>query len=352
MNVIAYRDNAAFDVLESEWNALLERAPINQLFCTWEWQKTWWDAYQPGELLVLACRDGEQLRGIAPLFIVNSERGRSIQIIGCVDVTDYLDFIVDESHLEDVFTAFAEYFSAHRADFDILDFCNIPFDSPTQRILPELLKSRGFGVVVEQQEVCPVIELPANWPGYLGLLDKKQRHEVRRKIRRVQGSDKAIDWYIVNGCHNLDDEVEEFVRLMAASDPEKEAFLRDDGNLRFFKAIVPLLQERGWLQMNFLTVNERRAAAYINFVYGNRVMVYNSGLDHQDYGDLSPGIVLLGLQYPTCHRAGIPLLRFLARRRSLQIPHGWPRHGGHEYSGGLNARIGAAECTCPSIGSR
>ena len=53
------------------------------------------------------------------------------------------------------------------------------------------------------------------------------------------------------------------------------------------------MHERGWLQLNFLTVDEAPAASYINFLYGDRVMVYNSGHAHEDYGGLSPGIVLL-----------------------------------------------------------
>ena len=293
MEVSAYSDKSAFAELKTVWNDLLTRASMNRVFYTWEWQHTWWDAYEPGELWILACYEHGVARGIAPLFISETASGRSVQIIGCVDVTDYLDFIVDKDRMEEVYAAFIDFLLAQRHHYDVLDFCNIPFDSPTQRLLPELLESRGFSAVVEEQEVCPVIDLPDNWSSYLSMLDKKQRHEVRRKMRRIQGSEEAIDWYIVNGRHDLDEEVAQFVRLMAASDPEKERFLQDENNLRFFHAIVPLLQERGWLQLNFLTVGEARAAAYINFVYGNRVMVYNSGHAHEDFGDLSPGIVLL-----------------------------------------------------------
>ncbi len=311
VDLSVYRDASAFDLLEAEWNALLQRAPINHVFYTWEWQKTWWNAYQPGELLILTCRVDNLLAGIAPLFVSGSAGNRAVQIIGCVDVTDYLDVIVDEAHLTAVHTAFAGYFAANREDFDLLDLCNIPHGSPTRQLLPGLLEQRGFSTKVEQQEVCPVIELPLNWTGYLSLLDKKQRHEVRRKIRRAHGSDKSIDWYIVNGCHNLEEEVSHFVRLMAASDKEKEEFLQNQKNLRFFQSIVPLLQKRGWLQMNFLTVDDERAAAYINFVYGNRVMVYNSGLAHRDYADLSPGIVLLAYNIKHAIEQGFQFYDFL-----------------------------------------
>ncbi len=311
MELNAYCDASAFEDLATEWNDLLRRAPINHIFYTWEWQKTWWDAYQPGELLILTCRAGDELLGIAPLFITGSSGERSAQIIGCVDVTDYLDFIVDAAHLQSVYAAFADYLAANRDRIDLLDLCNIPYESPTRELLPDLLADRGFRPAVEQQEVCPIIELPGNWRGYLSLLDKKQRHEIRRKIRRAHGSDKAIDWYIVNGCHNLEEEVAHFVRLMAASDKEKEEFLRNCNNLRFFEKIVPLLHERGWLQMNFLTVDDARAAAYINFVYGDRVMVYNSGLDHRDFSDLSPGIVLMAYNIRHAIEQGFQYYDFL-----------------------------------------
>lgn len=311
MEVKAYRDESAFAELKPLWNELLARAPMNRVFYTWEWQTTWWDAYKPGELWILVCFDEGEAKGIAPLFIAESDRGSAVQIIGCVDVTDYLDFIVDEARLQAVYAAFADYLWDHRDGYDRLDFCNIPFDSPSQRLLPELLESRGFNTVVEQQEVCPVIELPENWGSYLRLLHKKQRHEVRRKMRRIQGSEEAIDWYIVNGGHDLDEEVRQFVRLMAASDPEKARFLQDERNLRFFQAIAPLLQERGWLQLNFLTIGEKRAAAYVNFVYGNRVMVYNSGHAHEDFGDLSPGIVLLAYNIRHAIEQGFAYYDFL-----------------------------------------
>jgi CelD/BcsL family acetyltransferase involved in cellulose biosynthesis len=293
VELIVYQDTTVFDELRSEWNDLLGRAPINNIFYTWEWHSTWWDAYQPGELLILACRHDGKLVGIAPLFIANEAQGKVVRIIGCVDVTDYLDVIVDKDHLKAVYSAFAEYFTNNRNKFDLLDFCNIPQGSVTNEIFAEILKQHGFETDTQQQEVCPVIELPNEWGGYLGLLDKKQRHEVRRKLRRIHGTSEDVDWYIVNGKQNLDSEIACFMQLMAASDPEKEEFLQDEQHVKFFKNIVPLIHECGWLQMNFLTVGDERVASYINFVYDNRVLVYNSGLNHQTYGQLSPGIVLL-----------------------------------------------------------
>ena len=303
VELIVYQDTTVFDELKSEWNDLLGRAPINNIFYTWEWHSTWWDAYQPGELLVLACRHDGKLVGLAPLFIADEEQGKVVRIIGCIDVTDYLDFIVDKDHLKAVYTTFAEYFSTHRDKFDVLDFCNVPEASITNQMFPEILKEHGFETQTKQQEVCPIITLPNEWGGYLELLDKKQRHEVRRKLRRINGAQEKVDWYIVDDSHDLGNEIACFMHLMAASDPEKAQFLKDEQHVTFFKNMVPLMLDSGWLQMNFLTVGEERVASYINFIYDNRVLVYNSGLDHEAYGQLSPGIVLLAfnIQYAIEH---------------------------------------------------
>ena len=115
------------------------------------------------ELLILVCRYRDKLVGIAPLFVTDSAGVRTAQIIGCVDVTDYLDFIVDKDYLQPVFEAFADYFARERAAIDCFDLCNIPQESPTRAILPELLRARGFETEVDQQEVCPVIDLPSDW---------------------------------------------------------------------------------------------------------------------------------------------------------------------------------------------
>src|SRR5690606_16034196 len=156
----------------------------------------------------------------------------------------------------------------------------------------EALRAQGFAVEVEFQEVCPVIDLPDTWEGYLERLDKKQRHEIRRKMRRAE-SEAAIDWYVVDERCDIDAEVEKFIALMRASHPEKAKFLDDAKNTTFFRRVVPLMYHSGWLKMSFLMINGVPSAAYCNFDYRDRILVYNSGLLPNENAHLSPGIVLL-----------------------------------------------------------
>lgn len=301
VTVTLYTDTSAFHQLRDEWNALVLKSHLNTVFSMWEWHRTWWEAYQPGNLYLVTCRDNAGLLlGIGSWYIKkHPEHGRILEGVGCVDVTDYLDIIADKSAVELVYGALADFLVAHRDDYDLIDLCSIPQDSPTHTLFTAALQQRGFSVNVAQQDVCPIIALPATWDEYLNTLNKKQRHELRRKLRRAEGVDEKVSWFIVADDANLDDEITHFFRLMAASDPQKQRFLENERHVTFFRNIMPIMRERGWLEMSFLTIDGERAAGYINFVYGERVMVYNSGLDHQTFGQFSPGIVLLAynIQY-------------------------------------------------------
>lgn len=301
MNVSVYTTNALFVELKHEWADLLARSSSDSIFSTWEWQSVWWQAYQPGELWVLAIRESDgRLLGLAPWFRLETPDGRmAIRAIGCREVTDYIDIIVDAESADAVTVCLADFLTQQADLFNTIELCNLPADSVAYRLLPALLENRSFSVELSHEDVCPIISLPESWDDYLNLLDKKQRHEVRRKLRRAQGTGEAVDWYIVGPEHDLDSELATFLDLMAASDPQKADFLANNQNRQFFETVVPVLYQKGWLQLAFLTVNSSPAAAYLNFDYGGRILVYNSGLLAQEYGHLSLGIVLLAhlIQY-------------------------------------------------------
>lgn len=295
MKLSLYETPDVFETLRTEWNDLVNRSTADCIFSTWEWASAWWQAYQPGRLWVVTCRDEEgRLTGIAPWFIAEDpEAGRVLRCIGCIDVTDYLDIITDRDHVGPVLQSLAAFLAENTDAFDAISLCNIPENSPTFHEFPHMLQNCGFTTSIKQLEVCPVITLPDSWEAYLEQLNKKQRHEIRRKLRRAADSTDEIDWYTVDETQDLDEQMGIFMRLMAASTPEKAAFLDDPQHRAFFTQIVPLAAKNGWLHMVFLTVRGQQIAGYLNFDYKGRIMVYNSGLDPVDYGHLSPGIVLL-----------------------------------------------------------
>jgi CelD/BcsL family acetyltransferase involved in cellulose biosynthesis len=287
-------DLTGFEQLAPEWNALLQRSYTNRIFSTFEWQLTWWNVYTPGELLIVTLRDDSgHLMGIAPWFIETRQDERVLRSIGCVDVTDYVDLIIDPAHVAEVCSALASLLSEQRDRFTRINLCNIHEDSPTLKHLATALAEQGFAVEQEFQEVCPIILLPNTFDAYVEGLDKKNRHELRRKLRRSGGDGETVTWYIVDASHKLDEQLALFAALMAASQPAKAEFLSDAKNAAFMRQIGHLLYERGWLQLSFLVIEGEACASYMNFDYGDGIQVYNSGLLPAKFGHLSPGIVLL-----------------------------------------------------------
>jgi CelD/BcsL family acetyltransferase involved in cellulose biosynthesis len=293
MNVTIYDSPQVFDALEAEWNDLLARSYTHTLFGTWEWQKHWWDAYQEGMLFVLAFRgEDRQLLGIAPFFIAPEGDLRVLKLVGTEDVTDYLDLLIDREQATSVLNCLAETLFAHRQHYDALRLCNIPDGSPTLAVLADFLGAYDMSVTITPHEVCPIIPLPTTYEAYFDMLDSKQARELRRKLRRAEGSGD-MSWYIVGEAHDIHTELETFLHLMARSHPEKAKFLQDPRHVAFFKAFMPVAYAKGWLQLNFETVLDEPVASYLNFDYGGEILVYNSGLEPNKYGALSPGIVLL-----------------------------------------------------------
>jgi CelD/BcsL family acetyltransferase involved in cellulose biosynthesis len=292
MRIEYHFESAGFAALKPEWNDLVQRSCCDTIFLTWEWQSTWWKHLGEGSLVLLGFRDnGGRLVGIAPLFHTKSEERRSIlHLVGCRDVSDYLDLIVERGQEDAVYSALLDYLEQEAPDWDIVDLCNIPQASQTFIHLRELAEGRGYQTLVEVEDVCPIIELPTTWDGYLNMLDKKQRHEVRRKLRRADG-ETDVRFIIVGPEHDLRAAMEAFVDLHQKSTPEKDKFM-DPQMEGFFYDVSQVLQARGWLQLVFVEINGQKAASLLNFDYGDAILVYNSGYDPAQFSHLSPGIIV------------------------------------------------------------
>jgi CelD/BcsL family acetyltransferase involved in cellulose biosynthesis len=143
----------------------------------------------------------------------------------------------------------------------------------------------------------------------LAQLKKKQRHELRRKIRRAEAHEQKISLRIISTREELGKGSDAFLSLMA-HDEKKAEFLTPKMRTHL-REMITMAFENGWLMLAFLELATLPIAGYLNFDYRNRLWIYNSGI-HPDYYDLSPGWVLLGyiIQWAIKNnREGIDFLR-------------------------------------------
>jgi CelD/BcsL family acetyltransferase involved in cellulose biosynthesis len=132
------------------------------------------------------------------------------------------------------------------------------------------------------------MDLPATWDGYLEQLNTKQRHEVRRKLRRLAEAGR-IDYYYVKGDQNLGSLMDDFMRLFALAREEKAGFMTGEMET-YFRSLASALAGIGVLRLGALDVDGRRVAMIMCFDYNNCTFLYNSGCDPQ-YESLSVGLL-------------------------------------------------------------
>ncbi|MEM7348758.1 MAG: GNAT family N-acetyltransferase [Chloroflexota bacterium] len=283
----------AFDTLTPAWNDLLNRAATNLVFMTPEYQRIWWQWLRQGELAIFVTHDSQdKLVGVAPLFRKRRESGEvELRLIGCVGVSDYLDVLVDEACAEAVYTDFLDYLTHDESlAWDSLSLCSLPQTSPTLTLFAEMAQARGWKVDVQPHNVCPVITFPDDWGTYLTTINKKQRHEIRRKIRKLENETES-HYTIVESEAELPQAMEIFFNLHRKSTPDKDDFWSD--NLyQFFNTLVINFAKNNWVKLFFIHLNDVPAACMLCFDYNGEFLLYNSGYDPTYFANLSPGNVL------------------------------------------------------------
>lgn len=287
------------DNLENAWNGLLAQSITHVPFLRYEYLQNWWQTRGGGEwptnaqLVIITAYEDDKLLGIAPLFHSQHDGKSALLFLGSIEISDYLDFIVRPEDL----TAFIEgllVFLNTQPDiphWDTLDFYNLLDSSPSLNLLQQSAAALGWNFTSAVTNHAPVINLPGDWETYLASLAKKQRHELRRKIRRLEEAEISSKWYVVEDENMLDAEIDQFLMLMA-QDPEKEAFLTEE-MVTAMSGTIKTAFAQGYLQLAFIEIDGVKAAAYLNFDYDHHLWIYNSGLN-RDFYSYSPGWVLLG----------------------------------------------------------
>jgi len=274
----------SFISLAGKWQELLATGATNHVFLTPQWQRAWWQVFgNSHELLLISVREDSELVGIAPMM----RQDERLSFIGSGDVCDYMDFIVRQGREDFVFPRLLDYLEPLEWGTIYLESL-LPHSLALSHLAP-LARQRGYQVQIEPMDVSPQLLLPPSWEEYLALLKAKDRHELRRKLRRLEQA-KSTRSYTITEKEPLPREMESFFALFKMSDFEKAHFMTDQKRA-FFEAMVSALAEKGNVRLSFLEVGGVRAASCLCFDYANEVYLYNSAYDPA-YAPLSVSLLL------------------------------------------------------------
>ncbi len=291
--------------LEEAWTALVRQAkqPAGP-FTAPQFMSAWWDVFGADtELELLSVRDDGDLIGVLPLM----RRNGGICFIGNPEVSDYMDLLAQRGREEDVVAALLAHLDA--SGVSDAELRGLAAGSETLTHLPALAQARNWTVHQEQEAVCPVLPLAANWDAYLAGLKKKYRHEVRRKLRNLLDGGAAVDLETAEDPDDVMERLPTFLRLMTDSRGDKAMFMTEQ-MATFFRCLVSRLAPAGFLRLYFLVLDGKCAAAVLCLLHDGTVMLYNSGYD-PGYRDLAVGIASKVFVVRDCIERGLSTLNFL-----------------------------------------
>jgi hypothetical protein len=337
-------ESRGFPLIDADrWDELAALNPWATPFSSWAFHRAWWDAY--GEnvhdetvVVVDPAADPDRPVAIVPLMdrhvvepsdaathttLRHADHGPLTPVpatvcavyFGASYHADYATVLADPADLAPAAVAIATAFARdrllpkptradpnHPEPWAAIDLRRLRSADPATEALADAFgkheMASGWTLNVEVEDVCPVIRIPdgADMDALLATLGKKERHEIRRKVRRVEAAG-AVE--LVESRDPLAD-LEAFIDLHQARWAERGLFPPTPGgdqSRHFIRRLFELFAARrgpaGWsIHLGFLTVAGRRIGAEIHFETADSILYYNAGVD-PEARELSPGVVLL-----------------------------------------------------------
>jgi CelD/BcsL family acetyltransferase involved in cellulose biosynthesis len=339
-----------------EWDDLVARTPWSTPFSSWAFQRAWWDAYSANaheETLAVVPADAPP--GAAPVAIVplmhrhevepsdalthtRMRHGRDLALtqvpptatavfFGASYHADYATILADPADLPAVATATAAYLAGPDADdWDVVDLrrlrCADPAGDHLAAALGALEMANAWTLNVEREDVCPVVTFPdgVDMEGFLSTLGKKERHEIRRKVRRAQAVGEIR---LEDSTRPLDD-LETFIALHQKRWGDDGLFPATQGGEQsrvFIRRLFELFGPDGPLRLTSLTVGGRCIASGIHFETADSLLYYNAGVD-PDARDLSPGVLMIHAYVARALAEGTRRMDFLRGNESYKYEWG------------------------------
>ena len=273
-----------------------------------EWLKSWWDEYSAGsELKLLSVRDEVGAAAlIAPLQVSNG----TAAFLGGTDLFDYHDFICPGGAGE-FRPAYVDAVIRHLTGdpgIQRLEFLSLPEDSTAFEYLPAVCEAAGWAVSIEKEDVAPRLSLPGTWDEYVAGLTRKNRHELRRKMRRLERAGE-LRHFEVSGPVEIAEGLDDFFVLHRKSTPDKATFMSLDRE-RFFRRAALQLAEAGMTRLSFVELDGQRIASSLSFVCCGTKYLYNSGYDPA-FGRLAAGLLNHAYNIRRSIEAGLSVFDFM-----------------------------------------
>jgi len=277
------------DVPVAGWEDLHGRGPRTSPFLSPRFLLPWHRALGQGcdDRVVRWGPDGGSDEGI--LFLCRCGEGGWI-FLGGEQVADYLDALVAPGRDEAFWREFLER-GLPALGGGPLRLPGLVEGTPALSLLPSICRETGLSCAVEEMDKAPFVSLPGSFEEYLARLGTKERHELRRKMRRAAELLPGLAFRVTRTPDELANDLPSFVGLLRKSHPAKESFM-DASMATFFREVAEGFLASGRLRLGFLSTQGVDVASVFQFRTDGALLLYNSGYDPK-LRAANPGLVLI-----------------------------------------------------------
>ncbi|MDQ3987337.1 MAG: GNAT family N-acetyltransferase [Actinomycetota bacterium] len=307
MDVSVERDESCFDL--PEWKDLLRRDRDRHLFATPEWNRLWWEEFgSDKDLLVLTMSRYSEVVAIVPLYRKTEDGRQVLRFIGGIDLTDYLGPICSSDDREDVAHTLVDWLTATDVAWDEFDAHNLPVPFGFSEFLVDWADRRGLDFFIDQEDTTAVLPLPGDWDSYLESLGPKNRHELKRKRRKLERlhPDAVLR---SSTDETLDIDLKSFIDMHRDAEGHKGRFMRP-AIATFFERVARAFSPLGWLRLDLLEIAGTPIASTFGFQLGSRFYLYNSAYE-PEFSSVSPGFTIVSELIRRSLDEGVKLVDFL-----------------------------------------
>lgn len=284
--VRAIQTVAELQSLAKSWEDLAEGVPFREP----TWLLTWWKHFGDGEwgrparrLFSAVVEDGKRLVAVAPWYIEWTTWGGSVvRPLGTGAVcSDHLTVVCRRGEEPEAAALLADHLcrTAHD-EWDRFDFDGASFGDRALAYFFQAFEACGAHVERRPGVNCWRIGLPDTWEGYLAMLSKSHRKQLRRIAAHAVETPRFV-WRTTTRAEELERDWATFVELhqrRRTSLGELGCFA-DPNFTGFHDEVARRFLERGRLQLNCLEFDGRPIAAEYNLVGRNVLYAYQSGLE-------------------------------------------------------------------------
>ncbi len=270
--------------LERYWQGLSGSAlKWDCLFMLPPWLGAWWSHFGRGPgTLVHVVRHNDSVLGLAPLVLL----GETARLVGDSELIDYSDLVVAPSREMEFFSVLFD--DLRNKGMRRFALGRVRSDSTALSFLRAYSADLGCRVVCDSVDVFYEMELPDTWEGYLDLLSGKERHEIRRKLRRLESAGR-IGLRTVVDKEDVPEAMDTFISLFRSNREEKARFMTGDVE-SFFRSLAGRMAGAGLLRLFFLDLDDRPVATAMCFEHLSTFYLYNNGYD-RSFDRLSVGLL-------------------------------------------------------------